>query len=95
MIQNYENTLEAAEGHRTLAVVAGCRERAGEVRAQFAALGENVETIWYANPRDLLAGKNAFSAVIIFSERDASATDAAEAFLRRRLAHTPLFRVAA
>ena len=82
---------------RTLAVVSGHAERAGEVRAQFAAQGETVETRWYASPRDLLAQGDGggFAAVILFDESDAPATERDETELRGRFARTPLFRIAA
>ena len=81
---------------RVLAVVAGRRERAREVAAQFAAMGESIETLWYADSRELLtqASRPRFEAVILFPTRDESRTDADEADLRDGLTDTPLFRVA-
>jgi hypothetical protein len=96
MIHDIQGNGEAGGSVRVLAVVAGRRERAREVAAQFAALGENIETLWYADSRELLgqAARPRFEAVILFPTRDEAVTDADEASLRDGLTDTPLFRVA-
>ena len=96
MIHDIQGNGEAGGSVRVLAVVAGRRERAREVAAQFAAVGENIETFWYADSHELLtqSARPRFEAVILFPARDETKTDADEADLRDGLTNTPLFRVA-
>ncbi len=80
---------------RVLAVVAEQAGRAGEMSAQFAKQGEEVDAVWYASSERLLAetGRPRFEAVILFPSEDRAATDADESALRSALADTPIYRV--
>jgi hypothetical protein len=98
MINDISGGEASGGGHRVLAVVSCHVEQARAVKARFEAAGEQVETVWFANSRDLLARTGTasappFEAVILFADeaKDSEPTDAAD--LRAALEHTPLFQV--
>jgi len=92
----YDIHAQEGESRRMLAVIAERSERANEIAEQFAKLGEAVETLWYADSRQLLAESltSRFQAVILFASPDAAATAADELALRDALTDTPLYLVA-
>lgn len=86
--------------HRVLAVVAGEEARAAEVARRFAAEGDEVETLWYQDVKQLRAKgeerKDEFEVVILFSDAQSSwqAAEAEAQALRRWLGNTPLIEAA-
>lgn len=87
---------QSGAAHKVFAVVSANSEKARDVASQFAAQGYSVETIWYANSRQLLTQDHHpdFAAVILFPWKSEADTDSEEAELRQAMIDTPLFRVA-
>lgn len=87
---------KSGTSHKVFAVVSGNSDKARDVATQFAAQGYSVETIWYANSRQLLTQEHHpdFAAVILFPWQTEADTDSEEAELREAMLDTPLFRVA-
>jgi hypothetical protein len=88
--------LQPETARKVFAVVSDNSKKASDVTSQFAAQGYAVETVWYANSRQLLtqSGHPDFAAVILFPKKSEAATDSEEAELREAMVDTPLFRVA-